>query len=180
MLRISNSKGYTLLEVLNASFILLLMMTAVLGVALSTMRMDRNTGVESLLFTEGMKIMTRVEKGDRGRYGLMKARGGSIVISAGQSRADFSVDTNATYTDTTTDDVAMSIYYDNGDGDDNTFDDNTVILNDGTTLMTLGHNVSNLAFAYVNGVITANLSLTETVEGQAVSMNMSRDIWVRN
>jgi len=180
MKRVQNSRGFTLIEVLHAGFILSFVMTALVSVMVMTMRMDRDSIVESLLLTEGMNIMQRIEKGRQGRYGVMKSRAASVVVAAGQNRIDFSVDTNATYTDSTADDTAMAIYYDNGDGDDLTYDDNAVILNDGTDITTIGQNVSNLSFTFQNSIVTVNLSLTDDVEGQPVTMNVNRDIWVRN
>lgn len=177
---LKNSSGFTLVEVLHASFILGLIVTAMIAVSISTMRMDMNTAAESLLFSEGMKIMSRVERGDRGRYGLMKARSGSVTISNGGARVDFSVDTNTTYTDSTADDVAMSLYYDNGDGDDLTYRDNVIQFNDGTNLTAIGTNVETINFSQNSSVVTVALTVIQNVEGQAVRMNLSRDILTRN
>lgn len=167
-----------------AVFLLSLAGMMTLGSTILAMKMDRSARVESILFSEGYQIMDRIQFGDQGLHGVMKASAASVSISGDQKSISFLVDSNATYTTNAGDDTTSSIYYSNGDGDDTTYEDNVLIVDPNTGVVsdeyTIGSGISNLSFAESAGVITVNLSVTDTIAGEDVNINLSRSLWMRN
>jgi len=126
--RSRRTEGFTITEIVFAGTLFTLVLGTVIGTFTQAKYMQRDSETESDLSTSGLTVMDRIERGDRGLQGLMKARSGSIAPLNGGTRIDFEIDTNTLYSNTFADDTPMSIYFDNGDGDDSTIDDNTVIF----------------------------------------------------
>lgn len=128
--------------------------------------------------------MDRLVMGEQGRFGLLKASQASLNITPAQDGISFSVDTNATYTTATGDDVSMSFTFVDGDGNPNTYEDNTVVFDPNVAVvnneLTIGKNVASIQFSENNGIVTVILSMAEIANGQTEFLRLSRDIWVRN
>jgi len=186
MERLGNTRAFTLVEIMAASLILTLIFGAVIGIHRQARTMGRDARTESALFLEGARVLDRIERGEQGLHGLMKARAGSIAITNGGRRIDFQVDTNAQYTQSTADDKSMSVYFDNGDGSDSTFTDNTVVLDKDAsgsgsgTLLTIARDVENIQFELNGEVVEASVTVTKDVAGKSVRLEMARNIYVRN
>ena len=174
------AKGMTFPELLVSAVILCLVMLVTVSVHTMLIRMFAKSQTEGILFKEGQFTMDMIQRGDRGLYGLMKARSNSIVINADQDRIDFATDQNAEYTDTTADDVAMAMYFDNGDGNDGTLEDNSVFVQSGADVYSVGQNVESVVFTQNGDVVTVDLTVADTVRGETMRLAMSRDIRMRN
>ncbi len=181
---IVNKRGFTLPEVMVAVFLLSLAGMMTLGSTILAMKMDRTVRAESLLYSEGYQIMDRIQFGDQGLYGVMKASAASVNISVDQKQISFLIDSNATYTTNAADDATSSIYFSNGDGDDATYADNVLIVDPNIAAVndeyTIGSGIANLSFSESSGVVTVDLTVTDTVTGADVSINLSRSFWMRN
>jgi len=155
-----------------------------IGIGLAVM--DRDSRVEALLTAEATDIMERLQRGDQALYGLMKGRFDSISVAADGSSIDFSVDTNSVYTADTADDIQMSIYYDNGDGDDATYEDNAVMFDPDTSMagdeFVVGRNVSDLNFEddAATNMVTIDVELTAMRGAEEVTVTFSREVYMRN
>lgn len=184
--RMRGRKGFTVVELLVASLILTLIFGVVVGVHRQARYMQRDSRTEAALFLEGARLFDRIERGEKGLHGLMKARADDVTITSGERRINFNVDTNAQYTQSTADDKTMSVYFDNGDGVDSTFADNTVVFekdSSGTgsgTLLTIARDVENIQFQLSGKVVTASVTVARNVGGQTVRLEMTRNIYVRN
>ncbi len=175
-----------MVEILVATLILTMIFGVVVGVHRQARYMQRDTKTEASLVLEGARVLDRIAMGEKGLHGLMKAQAGTIAITNNGKRIDFKVDTNATYTQSTADDKSMRVYFDNGDGNDSTFRDNTVVFDKDSSssgsgaLLTIAKDVENIQFELNNNVVTANVIVARDVAGQTVRLEMTRNIYVRN
>lgn len=177
---IKTNRGMTFVELLFASTILVSVVGASVTTHAMILRMYRNAQVEASLFAEGLYTMDMIQRGDEGLYGVHKARASTVLISVDQRQIDFLADQNDEYTPTTADDVVMSIYFDNGDGDDTTFEDNTIMLDSGAQTIVLGRSIEDIAFSQTGNLITVDLTVTENVRGDLLRLTFSRDMLIRN
>jgi len=185
MKQLKNNSGFTLTEMMVATMVMVLLMIAATSTSITTQKVDRNSRIKAKLFSQGTQILTRIERGDLGRHGLMKARFLTIAFGAGGDQVTFNIDKNDTYTpDDTTDDTEMTFYYVDGDADPTTMEDNVVMMDPDTSILndeySVGNYVSNLDFTLNGTVVTVDLSVEETVQGQTYRVNFTRNIWPRN
>ena len=174
--------GFSLVEIMFSMFILVLLVTAVTAVYIMAYRMQAEARAQSRLFQQACGIMERIQRGESGMFGLMKGRSDSVVIAGTGDRIDFMADKNTYYTQSTADDTQMSIYFDNGDGDNATFQDNTAVLDPGggASLIELGSNVQSLQFSQSGNIVTVQLTLMEEIRGRPFRLELSRNILMRN
>jgi prepilin-type N-terminal cleavage/methylation domain-containing protein len=175
-----NPRGLTIVELLVAAVILSFVMAATVAVHIMSLRMYRDSQAEALLFTEGLYALEMIQRGDSGLHGLMKGRSDTVVINADQDRIDFLADQNADYTETLADDVAMAMYFDNGDGDDATLEDNSITVESGADTFAVGTNVENVAFTQNGDMVTVDITVAERVRGRTHRLTLSRDVMMRN
>lgn len=175
-----NRKGMTIVELLFAAAIFLMVVAVTIGVNVMIMRMYKSAQVESELYAEGLYTMDMIQRGEAGRHGIMKGRATTAVISVDQRQIDFMADRNAEYTSTTADDTAVSVRFDNGDGDDATLEDNAIVIDDGVSPVTIGRNVENVQFAQNGSMVTVDLAVAGRVRGSVVRLTFNRDILMRN
>jgi type II secretory pathway pseudopilin PulG len=179
-----NLKGMTLVEVMFATLIMGFMSLVLYSIAIAAMNTEKASQVESDLYLQGSMMIERIQVGEQGLYGIMKSRANSIAVSDDATQIDFSVDTNEDYTTDEDDDTNMSLYTDDGDLDPMTLEDNLLVFDPDTNVdddeIILGTNVESVAFDFDGDKVTVDLSLTERIKGNARSINVSREIWVRN
>jgi prepilin-type N-terminal cleavage/methylation domain-containing protein len=179
-----NRRGFTLMELMVVVALMTVMMAGVFKAVLTVMRNDMKTSAKSELYMEALKTMNRIESGDRGLYGLIKARNASVVIGAGGTSINYSVDKNATYTSSTADDTAVRIYVSDVDGVPATITDDMVMLDPDTAVLndtiSLGDGVSGLTFTQTGRVIKVAFTLQRVVRGVTYKTNVTQDIYLRN
>lgn len=181
---LSGTAAFTIAELLVSLFVLTLIVLSVTAIFAAAGRMTERSRAEARLFSEGLSVMNRIQRGESGLWGLMKARSDSAVVSQAGAQIDFSADKNDDYTSSTADDVAMRIFFDDGDGNAATLDDNTVVLDPDTAAagatIPIGRNVEELNFAVAGDVVTVSVVLADTVRGETIRIAASRDILMRN
>ena len=179
-----NHRGMTFVELLFTLMITAVVLGVTIQVYIMVLTMYKNSQTESALYADGKFIMEMVQSGEKSLYGLMKARSNSIAIAADGRSVTFSVDKNGEYTQSTADDIGMSVALDDGDGDPDTTEDNEVVIDPNTAAaddtFAVGSGVEDLQFALNGDVLTVNLTLVKTFRGDPMRVSLSRDIWVRN
>lgn len=174
----------TFVELLVGMAILTAVLSCTLSLFVSAMRSYSKAQVESDLYREGVYVMEMIQRGEDGLFGIMKARSDTLAVSAGSDSVTFSVDKNADYTEATADDIPMSISFDNGDGNDDTLEDNAIEIDPNTNVagneLYVGHYLESVTFSLNGDVVTVNLSLSGTFRDEPVRLSLSRDILMRN
>jgi len=183
--RALNCRGLTFVELLFSSTILMILMYAVTSMFNMAGRTYQQSQVESELYAEAVYVMDMIQRGESGLFGIMKGRSNTVVIDPDSRGVSFSVDKNIQYTADTDDDIMMSIVFDNGDGDDNTLEDNIVVIDRNTAdaddeVIEIGRNIEDLAFNENGGIVSVTLTIAKDTRGGLKRVSFSRDIMMRN
>ena len=179
-----NDKGLTFVELLFSSIILVMVMLVTVSIFNMTGRMTQNSHIESELYAEGMYVMDMIQRGESGLYGIMKARSSTLAVAVDGKSVTFLVDKNSNYSTSTADDINMSIAFDNGDGNNATLDDNSVVIDPNTTVagdgIEVGRYLEDLTFSEAGGVVTVDLVMTRSTRAGPRTLEFSREILMRN
>ena len=181
---LGSERGMTLAEMMVACLIMTVIMAGVFGSVLTVMKNDRRSSVEAELHADVNRVLERVQRGSDGLAGLMKARSASVVVGAGGNSITFGVDENGTYTSSTGDDTAMSVYVFDADAVPGTTDDDELVLDPDTTVandeVLLCSGVADVDFSKSGSLVTMTVKAQRVFQGSTVVFNASQDIYLRN